>query len=267
MWDAEAAAADAAASAAAFDAAAAAAPSSGDGTGEALQTMDTAAEAVVLRGLRRVWLSSIGGTLEQRRLTAAAAAAAVGPAGRRGALLQRGDSGVQMLVPPGLLPGSPTWGACAAASELASSPGLGTAGTAGKAQQGSPALRVEVKVEAGHHPALPQPISELPLLLPLPLPLAAAQEGSDNVAGNESAAAAAAAPAAWPAPQPAAPGWQGKQKRQVLPTKSHKAVATGEAKHDRGGWCRHCHEGAAQPTQLQNPNWTWRNQYPSACAR
>ncbi|KAL4457536.1 hypothetical protein ABPG75_012401 [Micractinium tetrahymenae] len=232
MMDAEAAAADAAASAAAFDAAAAASLAAGEGDGEAFPQGETAAEAALLSGLSRVRLNSIGGTLEQRRLTAAAAAAAVGPAGRRGFRLQRGDSGVQMLVPPGLLPSSPTWGACAPHTELAGSAEPDKTGKAGKAQHGSPAVRVEVKVETGDLPAIPLPLPpleqlyQLSLPLPVPLPHAAAQDGGDAAAGAEAAAAWAAA---WPAAQhTAAAAAQGKPKRQVLPTKSHKAVATGE---------------------------------------
>ncbi|KAL4440679.1 hypothetical protein ABPG77_000388 [Micractinium sp. CCAP 211/92] len=227
MVDAEAAAADAAASS--VDAGAAATWTPLDGTGEDPQAGDTAAEAALLSGLSRVRLSSIS-TLEQRRLTAAAAAAAVGPAGRRGVRLQRGDSGVQMLVPPGLLPGSPTWGACTTEAELASGGEPGKGGPAGKAWRGSPAVRVEVKVEAGGPPALPPPlsslqqISELPVQLPLPLPQTSAQGGGSATPEIDGDMAAAA----WPAEQPVASAVQGRQRRQVLPTKSHKAVATGQ---------------------------------------
>lgn len=253
MMDAEAAAADAAASAAAFDAAAASARAPGGGEGEAFEPAETAAEAALLSGLSRVRLSSIGGSLDQRRLTAAAAAAAVGPAGRLGVRLQRGDSGVQMLVPPGMLPGSPTWGACAAHAEL------DKAGAAGKAQQGSPAVRVEVKVEAGDLPPLPPALGPLQQLPDLPLPppelqaQAAAWMGGSATAGEEAATAGAADAAAewgaaWPAALPFTAGLQGKQKRQVLPTKSHKAVATGKAG-----------EGPRGKAGLHGPGWHRKN--------
>ena len=74
-----------------------------------LATAGTAGEDLsptdVLTGLDRVRLDSIGSPRAARRLTTAAAAAAVTPAGRHGKL-HRGDSGVAMLSPG--LPVSPT---------------------------------------------------------------------------------------------------------------------------------------------------------------
>lgn len=271
MVDAEAAAADAAASSADAGAAATWAPL--DGTGEDPQAGDSAAEAALLSGLSRVRLSSIS-TLEQRRLTAAAAAAAVGPAGRRGVRLQRGDSGVQMLVPPGLLPGSPTWGACTTEAELASGGEPGKGGPAGKAWLGSPAVRVEVKVEAGGPPALPLPlssmqqISELPVQLPLPLRQTSVRGGGSATPEIEGDMAAAAA-AAWPAEQPVASAVQGRQRRQVLPTKSHKAVATGEQMTGQGlGRCTGLRQQSHRTAYLHTTSCTqWLRATTPASAR
>jgi hypothetical protein len=193
MMDAEAAAAEAAAAAAAFDAAAAAefgTPAAGLGL-EALA--EDASPSDVVARLNRVRLNSLSASpLQQRRMTAAAAAAAITPAGRRGRV-QRHDSNVPMLM--AALPGSPTAGAAqllpaedveaghGSSDVLAPAPAAATPGVAVKAE----------------------PQAQIPPSLPRAAPVA--------VPG-----AAARATAEAPAP---AMRWQ-------LPSKSHKAVATGD---------------------------------------
>ena len=141
----------------------------------------------VVAGLDRVRLNSIGSPAQQRRLTAAAAAAAVTPSGRRGGV-RRGDSNVPMLMAE--LPGSPTAGAAAL------SPSPEPAGVGGS--DGTPAAP----------PARPAAVKAEP---------AASAGPRQTAAGGETGMAA-------PPPRSAA---QGAVPRQQLPSKSHKAVATG----------------------------------------
>ncbi len=168
----------------------------------------------VLTGLNRVRLNSIGSPRALRRLTAAAAAAAVTPAGRRGRL-RRGESNVPML--DAAMPGSPT----GAQLLPASGEEQGAAGAA-----------------------------NLPAVYPKAKPLAAATGPAAGASAADLAAAAAAAAAVVAACAPipmqaagvaglpmaaAAPGASQVERRvtstgrQQLPTKSRKAVATGEA--------------------------------------
>lgn len=168
----------------------------------------------VLTGLNRVRLNSIGSPRTHRRLTAAVAAAAVTPAGRRGQL-RRGESNVPMLDTA--VPGSPS------GAHLLPAAGEGQ-GTAGAGAASLPAL----------HPK-PEPLA-------MPAGPSAGASAADLAAAAAAAAAvvAACAPAAMPAvgaavlPAPtAAPGLSQVERRltstgrQQLPTKSHKAVATG----------------------------------------
>lgn len=168
----------------------------------------------VLTGLNRVRLNSIGSPRTHRRLTAAAAAAAVTPAGRLGQL-RRGESNVPML--DAAVPGSPS------GAHLLPAAGEGQ-GTVGAGAASLPAV----------HPK--------PAPLDMPAGPSAGASTADLAAAAAAAAAvvAACAPAAMPAvgaavlPAPtAAPGVsQGERRltstgRQQLPTKSHKAVATG----------------------------------------
>ena len=158
----------------------------------------------VLTGLTRVRLNSIGSPRTHRRLTAAAAAAAVTPAGRRGRL-RRGESNVPMLDAG--LPGSPT------GAQLL--PVVG--GDAG--EQGAAAAAV-------------QPAAQLQ---PKPEPLAATTGLVAGVSPADLASAAAVAAACAPlaSPAPAVNLSQLERRattatgRQQLPTKSHKAVPTG----------------------------------------
>lgn len=134
----------------------------------------------VLTGLTRVRLNSIGSPRAQRRLTAAAAAAAVTPAGRQGRL-RRGDSNVPMVTPD--LPGSPT-----GAQLLPAAPG-----DPGPAPSPAPGVQVQVQVM------------------------------SQAATAGKLAPAPAASGAAGGRGKPA-----GGSGRPHMPTKSHKAVATGE---------------------------------------
>lgn len=167
----------------------------------------------VLTGLNRVRLNSIGSPRTHRRLTAAAAAAAITPAGRRGRL-RRGESNVPML--DAAVPGSPT------GAQLLQEAGeeQGTAGAASlpAAQPKPEPLTAPTGPSAGATPA------------DLAAAAAAAAAVVAACAPMFTPAAGAAAP---PAPAAAAGASQVERRvtssgRQQLPTKSHKAVATGE---------------------------------------